>query len=96
MRAQYAIAATASNSSDVDLCFKRHQGPLLPRLLNIRLDPDAPWLRDKAEGLRLVGTYLCDILQIAAHCIEGAPLNSRAWVSQERQLSRRIMHFSNS
>jgi hypothetical protein len=30
---------------------------------------------------------------MAEHCVENAPLNLRAWVSQERQLSRRILHF---
>jgi hypothetical protein len=37
---------------------------------------------------------MCDLDRLAEKCIEGAPLNARAWVSQERQLSRRIMHFT--
>lgn len=89
------IAATASVNSDGGLFFERHPEALLPRLLDINFDSHAPWLSDKVEEFRLAGTYICDILHMATDCIENAPLNSRAWVSQERQLSRRTMHFSN-
>lgn len=90
------IAATASGNSDGGLFFERHPQQSLPRLLDIHFNPDAPWLRNKAKAVYPMGTYLCDIEHMTTYCIERAPLNSRAWVSQERQLSRRIMHFSDS
>lgn len=93
-RAACTIAATASTNSDGGLFFERPREPLLPRLLDIHFDSHAPWLRDKVEKFRLSGTYICDIEHMVTDCIEKAPLNSRAWVSQERQLSRRTMHFS--
>lgn len=93
-RAACTIAATASSGSDGGLFFERHPQQSLPRLLDIHFDPDAPWLRDKEKGLHLMDTYLCGIRNMTTACIEQAPLNSRAWVSQERQLSRRTMHFS--
>ncbi|CAN9101514.1 unnamed protein product [Alternaria alternata] len=33
---------------------------------------------------------------MAGKCVEFAPLNQRAWVSQERQLSRRLLHFTST
>ncbi|EUC45293.1 hypothetical protein COCMIDRAFT_50353, partial [Bipolaris oryzae ATCC 44560] len=94
-RASCTIAATASSDSDGGLFFDRHPQKSSPILLNISFDPDTPWLRYEHEVFHLMGTYLCDLKNITADCIERAPLNSRAWVSQERQLSCRTMHFSN-
>lgn len=87
------IAATASKDSKGGLFHYRH-----PELLRTRLpfnfNPQAPWLEGKGTEFALTGTYLCDVWHLAGICIENAPLNSRAWVSQERQLSRRILHFA--
>lgn len=88
------IAATASKNSDGGLFFGRNPSLLKPRFVDVEFGPTAPWIEDKVDGFRLGGSYWCDVKNLAYHCIENAPLNSRAWVSQERQLSRRIMHFS--
>ena len=95
-RAACTIAATASIDSNGGLFFERYLEPLLPHFLDIHFDSAASWLKGKAEGCYLNGTYLCDVECMSEYCIENAPLNSRAWVSQERQLSRRVLHFSNS
>lgn len=68
--------------------------PILPRLLDIDLNPDAPWLKKRHAKFGSKGKFLCDKLYVATDCIENAPLNSRAWVRQERQLSRRTVHLS--
>ena len=39
------------------------------------------------------GTYLCVDLDIWARDVDHAPLTCRAWVVQERLLSRRVLHF---
>jgi hypothetical protein len=90
------IAATASKDSSGGLFFDRCPQLLGPRRVDFDFSPKAPWLRGKDFGFALVGTYLCDVFQLARKCIEVAPLNSRAWVSQERQLSRRLLHFTST
>jgi hypothetical protein len=84
------IAATASKNSNGGLFFER-SGATVPRRVNVSFSPSASW----GEG-HLTGSFLCDAENLAGRCIEDAPLNSRAWVSQERQLSRRLLHFSNN
>jgi hypothetical protein len=88
------IAATASEDSSGGLFFDRRPQQLIPRRINFDFNPTAPWLEEKEPEFALTGTYLCDIVHLAGIWIESAPLNSRAWVSQERQLSRRILHFT--
>ncbi|KAF2801061.1 HET-domain-containing protein, partial [Melanomma pulvis-pyrius CBS 109.77] len=90
------IAATASKDSSGGLFFARCPQLLEPRRVYFDFSPKAPWLEGKDVGFTLVGTYLCDVQHLAERCIEDAPLNSRAWVSQERQLSRRLLHFTST
>lgn len=89
-------AATASKDSSGGLFFDRRPRSLQTKQVTFDFNLEAPWLAGKDHGFRLAGTYLCDISQFARHCIEAAPLNSRAWVSQERLLSHRILHFTST
>jgi hypothetical protein len=88
------ISATASRNSEDGLFFDRDPLEIVPRLIASNFRHDATWLEGKDDRLRMSGQYMCDLDRLAEKCIEGAPLNARAWVSQERQLSRRIMHFT--
>ncbi|KAF2735609.1 HET-domain-containing protein, partial [Polyplosphaeria fusca] len=73
------IAATVAKNSDGGLFSNR--GDLLPpSRIDANFDASRSWLADKVNGF-------------LERQIDEAPLNKRAWVSQERQLSRRIMHF---
>jgi len=90
------IAATASKDSSGGLFFDRSPEVFGPRRVNIGFNPKTPWLEGKDSGFASMGEYLCDVAGLAGRCIEKAPLNSRAWVSQERQLSRRLLHFTSS
>jgi hypothetical protein len=72
------IAATSAANSDVGLSFNRDVNALQPF-----------WIRkDNSEQSYVVINY-CDVSSI-----ERSPLNKRAWVLQERFLSKRIMHFT--
>jgi hypothetical protein len=88
------IAATASKDSSGGLFFERCPQLHIPKRVHFNFSPNSPWLEGKTIRSTLAGTYLCDIRDFVDICIEDAPLNSRAWVSQERQLSRRILHFT--
>jgi hypothetical protein len=93
-RAVCTISATASRNSDGGLFFNRNSEVVIPRLIQLNFNRNASWLQGKVDGFCMAGQYLCDMERLTEKCIEGAPLNTRAWVSQERQLSRRIMHFT--
>ena len=88
------IAATAAKDSRSGLFHGRSAKLLQPR--RVDLDMKGSWLDDIGTELRLKGPYLYDIHYLAEKCIERAPLNQRAWVSQERQLSRRLLHFTST
>jgi hypothetical protein len=90
------IAATASKDSSGGLFFDRCPELLRPRRVVFGFNPEAPWLRGQHTGFALLGTYLCDVAYLASRCVENAPLYRRAWVSQERQLSRRLLHFTST
>jgi hypothetical protein len=90
------LAATASRDSSGGLFFDRCPLILAPRRVEFSFNPETHWLDGKDDGFALSETYLCDVLHLAGRCVEDAPLNSRAWVSQERQLSRRLLHFSST
>jgi hypothetical protein len=90
------IAATASKDSNGGLFFARRPLSLIPRQVNFEFSPKPFWLEGKDDGFALVGKYLCDVAYLGGRWIEQAPLNSRAWVSQERQLSRRLLHFTST
>ncbi|PVH96780.1 HET-domain-containing protein, partial [Periconia macrospinosa] len=76
--------------------------------LCILQDSESDWATESARMDQVYARAACTIAATASINSEGglfferhpetllpSPLNSRAWVSQERQLSRRIMHFSN-
>jgi hypothetical protein len=91
------IAATAAKDSTQGLFFDRDPWLLRPRRLTTTWDPSA--LYGDEAGLThsaypAAGQYWCDHTIAWMHSIDHAPLNKRGWVSQERHLSRRIMHFA--
>ena len=90
------IAATAANDSNDGLFHARCPESLGPKRIDFAFNLEAPWLKEKDKEFPLVGTYLCEIQHLAQVCIESAPLNKRAWVSQERQLSNRTLHFTST
>jgi hypothetical protein len=90
------IAATAARNSSEGLFFERIPQLHVPRVLEFNFDEKADWLKEKVSGFPLVGNYLCDVHYLAQSCVERAPLSKRAWVCQERQLSRRILHFTST
>lgn len=79
------IAATSSASNDQG-CYKR-RNPL-------------GYLPCRISGSPSNGVYACpewksrDLNMIQEEWIQQAPLNTRAWVVQERLLSQRILHFT--
>jgi hypothetical protein len=93
-RAACTIAATAAENSDGGLFVKRNPTSLRPRRIEATwtLNPD-PVGNEKFRYPQ-AGLYWCDIRNPWTEAVEWAPLNSRAWVCQERHLSPRIMHFS--
>ncbi|KAE8444612.1 hypothetical protein EG329_014443 [Mollisiaceae sp. DMI_Dod_QoI] len=78
------IAATAARDGD-DGCFME-RNPLLLEKCFVRADWDG-------DAERYNGLYQLVTINRFLDCIEGAPLNSRGWVVQERYLSRRILQF---
>jgi hypothetical protein len=90
------IAATAAKDSSGGLFFDRCPESMQPLCVNFDFTPNAPSLEEKSTEFPLVGTYLCDVEYSAEQFIEEAPLNQRAWVSQERQLSRRLLYFTST
>jgi hypothetical protein len=91
--AEFTIAATRAKSSDGGLFVQRSPVNLQP------LRIEAIWTLEAAESYPefshpLAGIYWCDLKELWTQAIELAPLNQRAWVCQERHLSRRTMHFS--
>ena len=82
------IAATASKDSSGGLFFERSPESILPRLVQFDWSQNLP--RSKVK----LGKFLCEVAEMPQRYIEEAPLNKRAWVSQERQLSTRVIHFT--
>lgn len=88
------IAATAAHRSEEGLFYDRQPVDILPFCLT------ATWTRTGDCGKRLPyldysspGMIWVDQLNSWESYVELAPLNQRAWVAQERQLSPRTMHF---
>ncbi|KAH6857469.1 heterokaryon incompatibility protein-domain-containing protein, partial [Alternaria rosae] len=88
------IAATSSNDNSDGLFFARSPLTVLPRRIHFDSGWHTPWL--VGAGVQLLGTYVCDALGMVNRCIEDGPLNKRAWVSQERQLTTRVLHFTST
>lgn len=88
------IAATAAKDSDGGLFIERDPSLLQPRCIKASW----PLITDSKSHDKPAGPYSnlysCDFLGFYQDPIDNSPLNSRAWVCQERYLSPRIMHFS--
>ena len=78
------IAATASPNSHFGLFFE--QEPALAWACRVK--PHQSLAKIISEGF-----YFCRPGDFWEHNVSSAPLNRRAWVIQERLLSRRILHF---
>lgn len=94
-RAACTIAATATKDSDGGLF--RNRDPILVQPLQL----ETTWaarpngMDDNTFAYPPAGNYACGTEELWAEAVERQPLNSRAWVCQERHLSTQIMHFSN-
>ncbi|CAI9634103.1 unnamed protein product [Alternaria burnsii] len=91
-KADFCIAATAAESGDVGLFFDRDSELLTPVMV------EATWSSkgDLFDWPR-PGSYLFGFHRVSARTeVDPAPLNQRAWVAQERFLSPRTMHFTQS
>lgn len=88
------IAATAAGSSDEGLFFERDPWLLRSCRLTATWNPET-YISDDFK-LPPAGEYWCDYHNLWMYCIEYAPLNKRGWVSRERHLPRRIMHFTSN
>ena len=91
-KAEFCVAATAAKSGDVGLFFDRDIEQLTLVMVEAtwsRRHDLSPW---PSPGLYLFGFH--QIAPLTA--IDSAPLNQRAWVAQERFLSPRILHFTQS
>lgn len=87
--ATFCIAATAAKDGDVGLFFGRNSWALTPfRVTSLKLDD--------SNSSSVHGYWATFNGSDPAGDINLAPLNSRAWVAQERHLSPRILHFTHS
>jgi hypothetical protein len=90
--AAFCIAATAAHNSANGLFYGRNEYP------HFMLESSMEHKSSRELGSTVYlppGTYTCSICpRNAQDVIESSPLNRRAWVAQERHLSRRIMHFT--
>ena len=85
------IAATAAEDGNVGLFYHRNPEELGPFKI------DAAWPATPAMSITVNTAYQsfrCYRLHSSVQLIDDAPLNERAWVMQERHLSRRIVHFT--
>lgn len=95
-RSACTIAATAAEDSSGGLFSKRTPSFLRPRRIETTWTPNPNANKNKKFALPQAGIYWCDTRELWTRAIERAPLNSRAWVCQERHLSPRIMHFGDT
>ena len=93
--AVFTIAATAAHDRRTGLFFDRQN----PRMSLVQVEITWPAETDppKYEGDSVVyvkpGSYFIGDASGHIHDIDTAPLNTRAWVAQERYLSPRIIAF---
>lgn len=94
-RAVFTIAATAAYDGRTGLFFERQH----PRMSLVQVDITWPVeTHPPGENAFHVkpGSYFIGDASGHVEDIDTAPLNTRAWVAQERYLSPRIMHFSSA
>jgi hypothetical protein len=90
--AAFCIAATAAKDGNTGLFFDRDMGVMAPVKVELSKAIDA---RHVTSLDHLCGSYMLQFEKHdRSHMIDAAPLNDRAWVAQERFLSRRIIHFT--
>jgi hypothetical protein len=91
-KADLCIAATGAQSGDIGLFFGRDIELLTP----VRIE--ATWLKNHdLLHWPSLGSYLFGFHNVRVwKAIDNAPLNRRAWVAQERFLSKRTLHFTQS
>lgn len=91
-KAELCIAATGAENGDVGLFLDRDTEQVTPVMV------EATWSREHYLSRWLTpGFYLFGFNHVEAYeAIDAAPLNQRAWVAQERFLSPRILHFTQS
>lgn len=95
-RAACTVAATAADDSDGGLFAERNPTLLRPRRIEATWTPNPDAMKNGKFAYPQAGLYWCDSELLWTEAVEWAPLNSRAWVCQERHLSPRIMHFSDT
>lgn len=79
--AEITIAATAAQNGDEGLFFDRRPEFVQPCVVNTNWDGLAPQAYVLSDGF------------MGEQDLDNAPLNRRAWVVQERCLSRKVIHF---
>jgi hypothetical protein len=88
--ALFNIAATGFEDGCSGLFVERD--PHLIEPMQISANPDLPLRRMAIDS----GDYVLVDRRAWAHGVEFAPLHRRAWVTQERFLARRVLHFGAS
>jgi hypothetical protein len=95
-RAACTIAATTAENSDGGLFFERDPTLLQPRRIEATRTLNLDAVELEKDAYLPAGLYWCDNRELWNEAIERAPLNLRAWVCQERHLSSRMIHFSDT
>lgn len=85
------IAATAAVDGNAGLFYNRNPGELEPFRIETARFANPETHNTNAEPLQ---SFFGFRLRYTTNVIDEAPLNRRAWVMQERHLSRRIIHYT--
>lgn len=89
------LAATSAENGAGGLFFDRNPEALQPLRVEVLADLiTQSWPGYDPDCRTPPGVYWCDVEDTWTKNVEDSPLASRAWVSQERHLSSRIIHFT--